>query len=105
MRGAMDLFLLPSLYEGLPLVGIEAQAAGLPLVVADTVTSELEVIPALMRWISLAQPASQWADGVLELREASRSVNKAQALSLMENGPFTIQRSIDSLEQIYAGHA
>ena len=38
---AMDCFFLPSLFEGLPVTGIEAQAMGLPMVVADTVTDEM----------------------------------------------------------------
>lgn len=38
---AFDVFVLPSLFEGLPLVGIEAQAAGLPCVFADTITDEV----------------------------------------------------------------
>ena len=35
---AMDCFILPSLYEGLPVVGIEAQTSGLPLICSDTIT-------------------------------------------------------------------
>ena len=41
---AMDVFLLPSRYEGLPVVGIEAQAAGLPCIFSDMVTKETKII-------------------------------------------------------------
>jgi len=44
---AMDLFLLPSLYEGLALVMVEVQFAGLPAIVSDTVTSEIDIAGAL----------------------------------------------------------
>lgn len=41
MYQAMDLFVLPSLYEGLPVVGVEAQCAGLPCIFSDTTTQEI----------------------------------------------------------------
>lgn len=40
---AMDIFLLPSLFEGLPVVGVEAQCAGLPVIFSDTITNEVKI--------------------------------------------------------------
>lgn len=61
---AMDAFLLPSHFEGLPLVGIEAQAAGLPCYVSDVVSRELAVTD-LMHFLPLDAPAP-WAAAILE---------------------------------------
>lgn len=61
-----DVFLLPSLFEGLPLVGIEAQAAGLPVLAADTVTKELN-ITGNVEFLSLEKPAKFWAQRVLDI--------------------------------------
>ena len=56
------MFLLPSLYEGLPMVGVEAQCAGLPLVCSKEVTDEVAIGEAT--FLSLEKPASQWAHHV-----------------------------------------
>lgn len=57
---AMDVFFMPSLFEGLPLTGVEAQAMGLPMVVSDTVTNEM-VYTNLVDFVSLSESADVWA--------------------------------------------
>lgn len=61
---AFDFFLLPSLYEGLPGVLIEAQAAGLRCLVSDTVTREAQITD-LVTYMSIRQPARAWAEEIL----------------------------------------
>ena len=57
----MDMFFLPSLFEGLPVTGVEAQAMGLPMVVSDTVTKEM-VYTDLVVYVSLNETKERWAD-------------------------------------------
>ena len=61
MKGAMDCFLFPSIYEGLPLLLLEAQAAGLRCVVSATVSSEGDIGEAAVTRLSLDASADQWA--------------------------------------------
>ena len=103
MLGAMDVFVMPSLYEGLPLVGMEVQSAGLPLVVSDTVTEELDVVKPLVRRVALSKQASAWADEVLVSRKTSSAISQAQALSHMERSGFNIALSMKGLEGVYRG--
>ncbi|OPZ92856.1 MAG: putative glycosyltransferase EpsF [Firmicutes bacterium ADurb.Bin419] len=63
---AMDVFLFPSLWEGLPLTGIEAQSAGLPVVMSDVITDEVCVTNNIYT-MSLSKSAKEWADKVLEV--------------------------------------
>lgn len=65
---AMDVFFLPSLFEGLPLTGVEAQAMGLPMVVSDTVTDEM-VYTDLIDFVELKKYQKVWA---IHLAEALR---------------------------------
>jgi glycosyltransferase involved in cell wall biosynthesis len=100
MLGAMDVFVLPSLSEGLPLVGIEAQAAGLPTLFSDAVTDEVTVVPELVRHLSLSASPAVWADTLLEMRAVR--CRQSEALAMVAASPFNIAHGAARLEEIYA---
>lgn len=102
MLGAMDVFLLPSLNEGLPMVLIEAQAARLPCVFSDVITEEVDVVKSLMKRLSLSQSASEWAEVVLAQRNTDLPIQQSEALSILQqNSPFNIEISAKNLTDIY----
>jgi len=68
---AMDIFLLPSFFEGLPGVLMEAQAAGLKCFVSDTVTREAKATD-LVTYLSIEKPAESWAKEILERADYER---------------------------------
>jgi len=103
MLGAMDIFVMPSLYEGLPLVGLEVQSAGLPFLLSDTTTEELDVVMPLIKRLSLSQPALDWAQEVLALRNTEPEISRSDALTLMKETGFNITSSIKNLEKVYYG--
>jgi glycosyltransferase involved in cell wall biosynthesis len=72
MYQGFDLFLLPSLWEGLPVVGIEAQTSGLPILMSDVITPEVEVTPCVKK-LSLKTSPEVWAQTALDMiREHQR---------------------------------
>lgn len=103
MMGAMDLFLFPSLYEGLPLVLIEAQAAGLPCLISAAVSAEADVFKSLIRRLGLQDGARRWAQEVLRIRQELPTAGKGEALKQMKSSSFDIRSSIRALEEIYLG--
>ena len=75
---AMDCFILPSVYEGLGIVNIEAQATGLPCVVSDKVPEEANVTD-LIHFVSLQESARNWAKIIMEKKKISRC-DKSEAI-------------------------
>jgi glycosyltransferase involved in cell wall biosynthesis len=100
LMGAMDVFVFPSRYEGLGLAVVEAQAAGLPCVLASTVPPEADVVPALIHRLPLEAPAEVWAERILNAVAAPRP-GREQALAAVQASAFDIQRSVDHLQAIY----
>jgi glycosyltransferase involved in cell wall biosynthesis len=101
MRGSMDVLAFPSHFEGLPLVLLESQAAGLPCLMSDTIAEETTVIPALVRRFPLSRPAAAWAEKLIALRQAADVPSSAAAKDLMAESPFNIEAGVASLESFY----
>lgn len=68
---AMDVFLLPSLYEGLGMAAIEAQCSGLPCVLSTRVPKEAKITEETC-FLSLQDPLSAWAERILSFRAVAR---------------------------------
>lgn len=96
MWQAMDVFTMPSLHEGLPVTGIEAQASGLPCVFADTITKEVG-LTRNCKFISLSAPLDEWADAVLAYKDTAR-VSGVEAL---RKAHYDIRQTADMVEEFY----
>jgi glycosyltransferase involved in cell wall biosynthesis len=101
MLGAMDAVLFPSLWEGLSLAVVEAQAAGLPCVVSRAVPEETALVPGLLRRLRLGDGPAVWAQAVLRAVREGPCIRRPEALDRLERSPFSIRSCAAQLEKIY----
>jgi glycosyltransferase involved in cell wall biosynthesis len=102
MSGAMDLFIFPSVYEGLGLALVEAQAAGLPALISQTIPEEAIVIPSLVQRLSLSEPISTWSKAALHYCGNKNNFDRGRALQIMQKSLFNIHENVRRLENIYS---
>ena len=94
---AMDVFVLPSLYEGLPVVGVEAQAAGLLCILSSDMTKETKILNSTI-FINLYSDPKEWVDIILKNKDECKTRNKIMEISQFG---FDINKETLKLENKY----
>lgn len=97
LMNAMDAFILPSHYEGMPIVVIEAQANGLrPIVNRDAISKEVD-LSGIVRFMSLDVGSKEWAQEIVRQAASGRICE----LDWVRNSSFNIQRAASDLQALY----
>lgn len=94
---AFDVLAFPSLHEGIPVTLIEAQAAGLPILASDRVSSDAIISPNAWR-LSLSDPLQQWMKMIVNAVEAGRS---SDSIRLLTDAGYDIHESARKLQEAY----
>lgn len=97
IMSAMDVFLFPSLYEGLPVVLVEAQAGGLPCLAANHITEEVAL--GNLYYLSLNETPDKWADKLLELSKIK--ADRCLSIANIKDSGFDIHDSAEWLKNFY----
>jgi glycosyltransferase involved in cell wall biosynthesis len=101
MMQVFDVLVLPSLLEGGSITMFEAQAAGVHCVVSDRVPRTAQIVPGLVRTLSLSEPSSAWADVLLATVSESRRSERSAPLAVMKQSPANIRVCVERLQQVY----
>ena len=94
---AMDAFILPSLYEGLPVVSIEAQAANLPCLISENVDHRC-AMTSNVHFLSIQKSADEWAKEILKYAAQPHSDDSIEALT---KAGYNIETEARKLEELY----
>lgn len=96
---AMDCFLLPSFYEGLPGTAIEAQACGLPGLLSDTITREAAVTE-LMEYVNITESPEVWAEKLETIQKKTIDARENYANAVKAAG-FDVAEQAEKLQRFY----
>ena len=92
---AADVLVMPSFFEGLTVVGIEAQASDLPLLLSDTVTKELELLPST-QFISLEAGPTAWTEAIVN----SKQHNRQSRYEELKAAGYDIENETERVEKL-----
>lgn len=104
IMAALDVFLFPSKHEGLGIVLIEAQAAGTPCVVANTIPKEVDMGIDLIKFTSLNANLSEWVDNILSSVSMKKPEKNLIEQAIVGKG-YDIKSVSNYLSNIYLGAA
>lgn len=96
---AMDVFVLPSLHEGLPVVAVEAQAAGLPCVFSNLISTETSIGSDVV-FLPLSEDAQNWCEEIETIKTRNRKLRSVENIHALTKAGYSIVENANQLRTI-----
>lgn len=96
IMSSIDVLVMPSLYEGLPVVGIEAQASGLPCIMSDEITDEVNICN--VRFLNLNESSNVWANEIIRYLKDFKREDTSEIIKMRG---YDIELECKKLELFY----
>lgn len=93
----LDIFILPSIFEGLPVTLVEAQGAGLKCFISDNLTREIDLECGLIEFISLNKSAQEWA----EIIDNNKEYERKNTIEALRRHGYDMIQNVKELENLY----
>lgn len=94
---AMDVFLFPSLYEGLPVTLVEAQTTGINCILSDNISEQSIMVKQNVQQISLDKPVNDWAEAIINCKCKERTDCSSEII----NAGYSIKNEAIKLQNFY----
>ncbi|MEG1410481.1 MAG: glycosyltransferase family 1 protein [Romboutsia sp.] len=101
MLHSMDIFIFPSIYEGLGLVLLEAQAAGLPCIVSEAIQEEADLGLGLIKQLNLSDGEVKWSEEILQSANEKKDISRNKIKKVFEEHGYSTKKCISKLMQLY----
>ena len=103
LLSCMDAFVFPSLFEGLSIALLEAQAADVPCLASDSIPGDAEIVTGSIQWMSLDRDNDAWVNALRHIL-ATRSPNSPQSIiDAFDGNGYSIVASSAELRRLYLG--
>lgn len=98
----IDIIVMPSLYEGLPVVVVEAQSSGVKCILSDKITKEVDIGIGLVKFIPIGDEyAGEWANEIIEFSKHKKNLNNELIENALIKKGFSLEKNIELMRNIY----